>query len=274
MHLKNLIAVVFLVCLTACGRSGVLPTEQSTQSLATSQPPTPLPPGPTATATQLPEPPRLLTICLAQEPRSLFIYSAVSTAERGVLAAVYDGPFETQGYTTQPVILEKMPALADGDALFQEISVSPGDLLQDADGHLVNLAEGVVYRPSGCRELACAQAYTGDQPVQMDQLVVRFRLLAGLQWSDGQPLTAADSVYSYEVARSLYPAAWPERVMRTQSYLALDELTVEWSGVPGDQDSQYSARFYPPLPQHAWSGLTAQELPTSEMASRWAGALT
>ena len=125
-----------------------------------------------------------------------------------------------------------------------------------------------VYRPSGCAEQACAQTYTGDQPVQVDQLVLRFRLLAGLQWSDGAPLTAADSVYSYEVARSLYPAAWPERVLRTQSYRALDERTVEWTGVPGDQDGLYQTRFYPPLPQHAWGGLSPQELPSAELASR------
>jgi len=266
MHLNNLIAVLLLAGLVACGQD--MPGGQVTQSLVTSQPPSTPSPAATVTATSLPEPPSLLTICLAQEPRSLFIYNAVSTAERGVLAAVYDGPFETNGYTVEPVILQKMPALADGDVLLQPAEVAPGDLLVNADGRLVNLAEGVIYRPSGCGERACGLAYSGDQPVQVDQLVVRFSLLAGLQWSDGAPLTAADSVYSFEVARGLYPNAWPERVMRAQSYVALDELTVEWSGVPGDLDGLYHTRFFPPLPQHAWGGLSAQELSTSELASR------
>ena len=268
MHLKNLIGILLLALLAACGRGVDLPAGQTDQSLATSQPPAAPSPTPADPATPQPEPPGLLTVCLAQEPRSLFYYDAVSTAERGVLAAVYDGPFETTAFSVQPVIVEKMPALADGDALLQPATVAPGDLLVDAAGQLVNLAQGVRYRPTGCGEQACAQTYTGDQPVQVDALVVRFRLLTGLQWADGAPLTAADSVFSYELARSLYPAAWPERVLRTQAYRALDELTVEWTGVPGDLDGLYHTRFYPPLPQHAWGGLSAQELPSSELASR------
>ena len=269
MHLKNLAVLLLLAMLAlqvACGQGADVTPEQTGQSpAATPQSAVPLP---EATATPLPEAPRLLTICLGQEPRSLFYYAAVSTAERNVLAAIYDGPFEPDGFTPRPVIVEKMPALADGDALLQAVPVAPGDWLVDAAGQLVTLAEGVFYRPSGCVEQACAQSYTGDQPVQVDQLVLRFRLLAGLQWSDGLPLTAADSVYSYEVARALYPAAWPERVLRTQSYRAVDERTVEWAGVPGDQDGLYQARFYPPLPQHAWGGLNPAELPAAELASR------
>jgi peptide/nickel transport system substrate-binding protein len=268
MHLKNLFAVLLLAMLAACRQDADLPTGLTDQSPAATQPATVLVTDAPPTATPLPEMPRLLTICMAQEPRSLFYYDAVSTAERGVLAAIYDGPFESIDFAVQPVIVEKMPALADGDALLQPAAVAPGDWLVDAGGQLVTLAEGIFYRPSGCAEQACAQTYTGDQPVQVDQLVLRFRLLTGLQWSDGIPLTAADSVYSYEVAHSLYPAAWPERVLRTQSYRALDEQTVEWIGVPGDQDGLYHTHFYPPLPQHAWGGLNSQELPSTELASR------
>ena len=267
MHLKNLAVLLLLAALlVACGQGAVVSPEQTEESptatpLSTQQ-------LPEATPTLLPEAPRELTICLAQEPRSLFYYAAVSTAERNVLAAIYDGPFELDGYAVQPVIVEKMPALVDGDALLQPVLVAPGDVLVDAQGQLVTLAEGIFFRPSGCAEQACAQRYTGDQPVAVDQLVLRFRLLAGLQWSDGAPLTAADSVYSFEVARSLYPAAWPERVLRTASYRAVDERSIEWTGVPGDQDGLYQARFYPPLPQHAWGGLSPAELPAAELASR------
>jgi peptide/nickel transport system substrate-binding protein len=267
MHLKNLLLLGFLIGLTAC-QGKALPDEPTAENLPALEATTSLPLEPTATATLAPEPPRLLTICLAQEPRSLFFYEAISTAERSVLAAIYDGPFELDGFIIQPVIVEKMPSLADGDALLQPVSVAPGDLLVDVNGNLVNLVEGVTYRPAGCSEWACAQTYTGDQPVQVDQLVVKFRLLPGLSWSDGTPLTAMDSVFSYQVAHELYPAAWPERVRRTQSYRAVDELTVEWIGVPGEMDSLYQTRIYPPLPQHAWGGISVQELPTSELASR------
>ena len=89
----------------------------------------------------------------------------------------------------------------------QPVQVNPGDLIVDSSGNAVNLETGVTYRPSGCTEMACAQTYSGDQPVTMDQLVLDFKLLPGIKWSDGTPLTSADSVYSYEIARALYPSA-------------------------------------------------------------------
>ena len=154
----------------------------------------------------------MLTICLVNEPRSLFLYDAVSTSEQSVLAAIYDGPIDIKDFTPSARHLRKNASLADGDALLQPVQVGTGDLIVDAQGNLTNLGEGVLYRPSGCTELACAQTYSGTDPVQMDQLIVRFKLLPGLLWSDGTPLTAADSVYSYEVAHSLYPSALPDQV--------------------------------------------------------------
>ncbi len=38
----------------------------------------------------------------------------------------------------------------------------------------------------------------------MDQLAVKFTLRDGLNWSDGSPLTAQDSVYSYEYRPSSF----------------------------------------------------------------------
>jgi len=272
MHFKNLMIATLLLGLTACSRgrltAGNASPQPTGQTVIASQTAAPLPSQTTATSTPTLLPPRLLTICLVREPRSLFLYDAVSTSEQSVLAAIYDGPIDTLNFTARPVILEKMPSLADGDALLQPVQVGPGDLIVDVQGNLTNLDEGVLYRPSGCSELACAQTYTGSDPVQMDQLVLHFRLLPGLQWSDGATLSAADSVYSYEVARSLYPSALPERVSHTTTYRALDELTIEWTGVPGYVDGLYQAKFFSPLPQHAWAGIPAAELSGTAISSQ------
>jgi peptide/nickel transport system substrate-binding protein len=270
MHLNKLVLALLLIGLAACNqvnKGSLIPPSQpvvqtgevtpTATRLSTSQ----------ATSTPTPAPPRLLSICLVKEPRSLFLYNAISNSEKSVLEAIYDGPIDEKDFIASPVIIEKMPSLANGDAVLQNVSVMPGDLIADAHGVLTNLADGVVYRPSNCTELACTQTYSGTDPVQMDQLVVHFKLLSGLQWSDGTPLTSADSVYSYEAARSLYAAALPE-VGLTSSYKALDELTVEWIGVPGFMDGQYQTKFFSPLPQHAWTNISVDKLPTDEVSSK------
>jgi len=131
---------------------------------------------------------------MGQEPASLFIYGDGSPAARGVRQAIYDGPFDVIGYNLVPVILQKMPNPSDGDVVLEPVSVQPGSLIVDINGELLELGEGVLYYPPGCRDASCAQTYTGQDPIQLEQLVVQFRLRPGILWSDGEPLTAADSL--------------------------------------------------------------------------------
>jgi peptide/nickel transport system substrate-binding protein len=269
LHFNNLLTVILLVGLVACSQKPasslvalptppVSATQQPTMGVSETAP----------TTTLLPTPARLLAICLGREPSSLFYYDATSTAARDILAAVYDGPVDIQNYVAHPVILEKIPSLMDGDALLKPVQVKAGDLVVDSSGNAVNLETGVEYRPSGCTEIACTQRYEGDQPVQMDQLVLDFKLLPNIQWSDGTPLTSADSVYSYEIARSLHPAAQPDLILRTQSYQATGDYSVEWIGLPGYQDGIYHTKFFTPLPQHAWQTYTVDQLRTNEISAR------
>jgi len=269
MNFNSILAVFLLVGLVACSQKPA-PSSVSlpTPPVSITQQPTTSMTEPASTATLLPAPKRLLTICLGREPSSLFYYDATSTAARDILAAVYDGPVDIQNYIAHPVILEKIPSLADGDAVFKPVQVNPGDLIVDNNGNPVNLEAGVIYRPSGCTESACAQKYEGNQPIQMDQLGLDFKLLPGLQWSDGTPLTSADSVYSYALAQALYPTAQPELILRTQSYQAIDANSIEWIGLPGYQDGIYHTKFFIPLPQHAWNAYSIEELKTAEISTR------
>lgn len=102
----------------------------------------------------------------------------------------------------------------------------------------------------------------------MDQMVVRFQLRPDLLWSDGAPLTADDSVYSYEVARALNPQPRGALLPLTRSYHALDPTTVEWRSVPGLRSAQASTYFYSPLPRHAWGTIDPAGLPTADQAAR------
>ncbi|MDX9956418.1 MAG: peptide ABC transporter substrate-binding protein, partial [Anaerolineae bacterium] len=154
-------------------------------------------------------------------------------------------------YTYQPVILEMLPELGGKDATIAKVILQTGDRAVDAANNPVTLAEGMAVRPAGCYSAACAVTFTGE-PVEMEQLAVTFRLREGVRWSDGTPVTADDSVYSYEIDADASTPTDKDAVERTASYRALDEQTVVWTGLPGFIDPQYASNFWMPLPRQLW----------------------
>ncbi len=222
----------------------------------------------TATPSTTAIPPRVLTVCLGQEPSSLFPVNNPSSAARAVLAGIYDGPIDTNSYGYQPVILKNLPSLANGDAQLFQKSVYVGDEVVDTSDTPVTLAVGVKVRPTGCRSDSCTVVYDGKSAIQMDQMQVTFRLLPGLTWSDGQPLTAQDSVYAYNLAADPNTTGSHYLVDRTKSYEAADDVTVQWWGKPGFIDSTYLTNFWMPLPKHLWDQIPADQLADSTGPSR------
>lgn len=234
----------------------------------------------TATAPPTPTlPPRRLTICMAEEPGTLFIYGGDSFAQRHVLQAIYDGPLDRVGYQIQPVILEKLPSLADGDAVLEPVQVAGGDLIVNSAGQLVRLDLGEHVLPFGCTSSGCAVPWDGSQ-LELPQLSATFTLRPDLKWSNGTPLTAADSVYSYQLAAQcetdlgncgglgLSNRNGREMLPRTASYTALDDRSVRWIGIPGFIDPNYQSNFFIPLPEHQLAQYTLQDLFTAPEASR------
>ena len=211
--------------------------------------------------------PRTLVICQGAEPNSLYIYETGMVAAANILEAIYDGPIDERSFAYQPIILEKLPNLADGDAVLQTVSVSAVEKITDASGEVAELAEGVLVKPAGCTSLDCAVEYDGNE-LLMDQLEVTFKLLPGITWSDGTPLTMHDSVFSF--AKYMGPGNTSGRYWgeRTSSYEALDDLTVVWTGVPGFLDSTYFTSFWSPLPEHVLGQYTDAELEEAEDANR------
>ncbi len=220
------------------------------------------------TPTPEPEGPRTLVICLGQEPDTLYPYGGSMLAATQVKEAIYDGPIDANSFAYQPVILEKLPSIADGDTVINVVDVAAGDMVVDNDSNPVELAAGVMVRPAGCRAADCAVEYDGSSALQMDQMVVTSKLLAGLLWSDGTPLKASDSVYSF----GLYmdpDTPNPTRYTgeHTASYEAPDDVTTVWTGLPGFLDATYYLNgpgTFTPLPEHIlgqYSPVEILELP-------------
>jgi len=193
-----------------------------------------------------------LTVCLGYEPRSLYPYQANSQAAQEVLQAIYDGPIDILGSgQINPVILEKMPEFSDSSAFFTPVSVSEGDGVINTYGDLVALKSGTRVFPSGCTSLTCAVAWDGTSELQINQLTATFELLAGLKWSDGQPLLASDSLYAFMVASDPATPINKWAIDQTDSYTVVNDTTVEWVGKPGLVTDAFEQYFWAPMPEHA-----------------------
>jgi len=224
--------------------------------------------------TATPEPevvmPRTLVVCLGQEPDTLYTYKGAMLAKSQVLETIYDGPVDARSFAYQPIILEKLPSLADGDAVINVVKVKEGDKVVDKDQNVITLDPAAdpkqMIVPAGKKGEEAVE-YTGGE-VEMDQMVVTFKLLAGLMWSDGTPLTSNDSTYAFKLFGDPDTDQPKFGYERTASYEAADEVTTVWTGLPGYKDSTYFLNFFGPAPEHIWGQYTAAELNEAEVSTR------
>jgi peptide/nickel transport system substrate-binding protein len=226
-------------------------------------------PGTPTVALPTPQPlPKTLIVCTAYEPESLYWYGTSNASAEAVLAAIYDGPVDLVGFQYQSPLLTKMPSMADGDVRVEAVSVAMGQAYLDPlTKSARNLAYGDPYLPSGCTSPDCVRVFLGGE-VAMDRMVVEFHLKPALFWSDGEPLTASDSTFSFEVDAHPDTPTTKYLVDRTASYEALDDLTLRWTGIPGFMDSGAAGNFWAPLPEHALGEIAVGDLLTAEASAR------
>jgi peptide/nickel transport system substrate-binding protein len=234
----------------------------------------PTPTRPAVTPATLPPPPKTLIVCLRNEPTSLYLYSPdYASGQVGgeidtIFQALYDGPLDIRGYEYRPVILEKTPSLTDGDARVQTVQVDEGEVYFNPETlQPDSLESGKMYLPAGCRDLSCAETYSSGE-VDMDQLEADFRLVEGIRWSDGDPLTSADSVFSYKIESDPNTPGTKFLLNYTQSYVSVDDRTSRWTGIPGFMDNEYRGDFWWPLPEHVLGDRTAAQLLEDPAANR------
>ncbi len=216
---------------------------------------------PEETATAEPEPRKDMVVCVSQEPATLYPYGGAMAVETAILHAIFENNYTTLSYAIQPQGLAAIPSLAGEGAALRQIPVEAGQLVVDADGDITVLAEGVTILNAKGEEIAFDGA-----PVEMNQLTVDFTMKQRY-WADGEPVTAADSVYSFQLDANPDTPTLKFVTARTASYEATGELSVRWVGLPGFRDADYALRFWPPLPSHLWSDYTAAELLTEPLSS-------
>jgi peptide/nickel transport system substrate-binding protein len=167
------------------------------------------------------------------------------TPESGGVAVV------AEGADINPPIIIVANSLLDGDL--------------SADVMNMELLRGVwengelAFKTAAESPVAIARSFEYFGP---DSASIRFHMRSDVQWSDGQPLTAADIVFTYNLLKD------PALASPLQSYVArLDSVVAE-------NDSTVSFHFrsrYPemlshtavaPLPKHIYQGVPAADLRT------------
>src|SRR5205823_6388004 len=90
-----------------------------------------------------------------------------------------------------------------------------------------------------------------DVMTQVDQLVVTFHWNPRLRWSDGQSVTADDSVFAYELAKAAPPGDEArDRLAQIASYEQVDDHTTRAILQPDIIEPTYFLNYWTPLPRH------------------------
>jgi len=282
LHTKKILAMLFIVMISACNTSSQ-PGDPPAPTISTTKPSTAVPTTlyaenepsvePISTSTPATESNQVLTICVREGVYPGYIYFNGTSDQTEVLQSIVPDPIELgNDYRYYPTILEKLPDLEDGNAFIQQVTLHPLDKVVDINGNITPLIAGVSVLPSGCFDKDCAVTYDDKTDIQMDQLVVNFTLLENLKWSDGEPLTAQDSVFAFQVIHDpafndlgcascgLPEGTLPDVIEYTADYSAIDKRTVQWIGLPGFITPWYFLNFFSPMPVHLLEGMAPDRI--------------
>ena len=195
-----------------------------------------LPPA-TPTNTPIPSPiptQKRLIVCLPAEPEQLNLaYRNMDNgsgmpASQPILDALYEADYTRHNFANQAVGLTQLPLVQNGDVHFETVTLQEGERMVDSNGRITILT---------------------DAPISITQTSIQFTLQPRI-WSDGTPVTAQDSVYTFQLHANQNSIDDEFLLTRTQSYSATGELTLQWVGIPGYIPRDYLAHFMPPLPSH------------------------
>ncbi len=212
-----------------------------------------------------------IVLAFSQEPASMFSLVESAAVQRSIGELIFDVGVTTRDYDYQANIFE-VSTIESGLASNNDVEVKEGDLIldsigntTDADGNPLALKAGVKIKNAAGEEVE----YSGGS-VTMKQLVVDYKLAAaGLKWSDGEPVKAADFELAYAI--DCDPASGATSFILCESIQGVefrdDGYTVTWK--PGSQNPTYYAfpiGFYPSH-QVLADGRNLADVPAAEWAT-------
>jgi peptide/nickel transport system substrate-binding protein len=185
-------------------------------------------------------------IGLLDQPRDLYPYPRDAPSQRvaaPLTELLFPSPVLAFNYSyTSTGVLDRIPSLENGDA-----QIRKSDVYLDAANNITTTVTEVI--------------------TQVDQLVVTFHWNAKLSWSDGQPLTADDSVFAYELAKAAPPNDEArDRLAQLVSYERIDDHTTRAILRPDLITANYFLSYWMPLPRHVLKDVDPAKVRESDFA--------
>jgi peptide/nickel transport system substrate-binding protein len=185
-------------------------------------------------------------IGLIDQPRDLYPYPKDAPSQRvgaPLTELLFPSPVLALNYSyTSTGVLERIPSLENGDAQLRKADV----YLDAANNITTTVTEAIT---------------------QVDQLVVTFHWNPKLSWSDGQPLTADDSVFAYELAKAAPPNDEArDRLAQLAAYERVDDHTTRATLRPDLIIPSYFLSYWTPLPRHVLKGTDPANVRQSDFA--------
>lgn len=185
-------------------------------------------------------------IGLLDQPRDLYPYASDAPSQRiaaPLIELLFPSPVLTLNYSyTSTGVLDRIPSLENGDA-----EIRRSDVYLDSANNITTTVTEVI--------------------TQVDQLAVTFHWNPKLSWSDGQPLTAEDSVFAYELAKAAPPNDQArDRLAQLVSYERIDDHTTRAILRPDLITPNYFLNYWTPLPRHVLKDVDPTKVRESDFA--------
>jgi len=261
------IASVALAACTPAAGTPIVVTSVVTQIIAGTPVEVPVTLVVTAVPTTAPTEPKVMVVCMAQEPQTLYTLSEAALVKTAVLEAVYDWGVDARSYDYQPVGIKELPSFDNGLATQAEVDVTIGDKVYDISTDEVVTVEATstvtIAQLDGSTKVV---DFATEATAKAIQLSVTWSLVEGITWEDGTPVTTDDILFAWSVASSPDSPNTKYTIDRTTSYTAADKATWTWVSLPGYSTGTYFLdAIINPLPKHIYGEGGSNPLSPAEM---------
>lgn len=199
-----------------------------------------------------------------QEPASLFVLVEDAFVANIAYQIIRPAQETHLNYDFKASLVKELPTLENGGTTNNDVEVSAGTMVVDADGNVVELAAGVFVNNAAGERVE----FTGD-PVTMKQLVSRFEIIDGLTWEDGTPVSSADLELGYKIdcAEDSGATSFITCEKTASAEFLSDAVGYVQTWIPGVQDPLYFVPVWRIYPAHQLGDVPAAEWATNPLVA-------